>query len=843
MSLVRANLTYTWRTIMWLTSRGDNLSLHQGRLIFTGDLDYGMYSLISKLTEDNPRIWLEFTEKDCYDDISQGDKLAEACGTTLGSRLHALPYQYGMSILKSQLPALEPHVFVLTNAHFAPDFAKEFLTLQRAGHRVIVHFGKPIHSILNTLTEDARVVSSSELQLSYEEAYELVAKRLLPHEVEELLDESKGAHDLFVAALCKRLYLAPPLVSGPNGPKFLGEALSALNATQQLELLTTQKRWLEALELTVAYLPERTSEVLAEAGHVFHERGLHKRLWGLLSPLPDSLKEDERVLFWLLSAAFRLGDTTEIAPKVKEFLQHHEAPDLRAFYAGVLAPYDEALNEARRAYEAKPNAFTLYQLGAKTTSIAESVKLLEASVKLATDEGRGYEVVRNACVLTEKLILQGNYQSAASWGEWALSEFDRYELKDNLCRLNAVNAWAYARILCSELAGLEPLLAENIIHLEVAYPSLARLFRSTLGDYLIASDRPHEAVNHYEVNLANAPRYHVAAAIHDLTRGLIEVGRIDEALNVSKNAIHLLENESPVDAGDANLAYGMVLTLHHPNEAEEFLEKAHRHFSEVFIADRLVQTTLYLAFVKHKLGNTNEAKTLLSQCGEPLYNLSTTGLKLLSGPEDQFRDILSFVKGDAVALELRLLGAGEVWLNNEKLDVPPLWIEVLGVMCLKERPLSLEEMLSFLYGDGGNKDNLKANLSKMRRVFPISQHPYRLTLTYTTDIAQIQNLLAYGKVSEALKLYKGSVLPYSDAPFLRHIDEVLAETIRQATLQSQDSEALFSLLEYYEDDLELLETLSGVIKNSDPRSATVGARLKQLHKDYEVEDHHAMYVT
>jgi hypothetical protein len=166
---------------------------------------------------------------------------------------------------------------------------------------------------------------------------------------------------------------------------------------------------------------------------------------------------------------------------------------------------------------------------------------------------------------------------------------------------------------------------------------------------------------------------------------------------------------------------------------------------------------------------------------------------------------------------------------------------VLGVMCLKERPLSLEELLSFLYGDGGNKDNLKANLSKMRRVFPVSQHPYRLLLTYTTDIAQIQDLLAHGKVAEALRLYKGSVLTYSSAPFIRHIDEVLAETIRQATLQSQDSEALFSLLEHHEDDLELLETLSGVMKHGDPRGAVVEARLKQLHKEFEIEDHRAVF--
>lgn len=822
---------------MWLTSRGDTLAQHPGRIVLSCSLEHGVYSLISKLTEETPRIWLEFSESDCYDDLAQGDKLAEACASTLGSRLHALPYQYGMSVLKSSLPTLEPYVFVLTNAHFAPEFAREFLTLHRAGHHVIVHFGKPIASILNALPKDAKVFDECDLKLSLEEAYELVAKRLLPHEVEEMYEASKGAHDLFVVELCKRLGIPPPLVSGPNGPKFVGDVLSELDAAERLELLLSQKRWIEGLEFTVTHLPEKTSEVLAEAGHVFHERGLHKRLWGLLSPLPDKLKDDECVLYWLLNAAFRLGKEQELATVVKAYLQQHEAPELRALYAGVLAPFDEAFAQAQRAYDAKPNAFTLYQLGAKTLDTKSCVELLEASVKLATDEGRGYAIIRNASVLTQRLILLGRYEAASSWGQWSLEEFIKQDVKDNLRKLEILNAWAYARILCGEMAGLEPLLVENITHLEHAYPELARFFRSTLGDYLIAVGRPQEAIKHYQENFRTAPRYHVAAAIHDLTRGLIELGAINEAIELSKHAPHLLENESPYDAGDAHLSYGMALSFQDPNKAEEYLEIARQHFTKALTSQRLIQTVLYLAFVKHKLDKHSEVKVLLKEYGESLRELSESGLKLLSGPEDQFRDILMLVQNqDNVALELRLFGEGEVWLNNEKLTVPPLWTEILGVMCLKERPLGLEELLSFLYGDDGNKDNLKANLSKMRRVFPISQHPYQLSLTYSTDVAKIQTLLAKNKIGQALKLYKGSILPYSDSPFIRRIDEVLSEAVRQATLQSQDSEALFSLLEQDEDDLELLETLSSVIQESDPRSAVVGAKLKQLHKDFMITD-------
>jgi tetratricopeptide (TPR) repeat protein len=822
---------------MWLTSRGDSLIQHQGKLILSSSLEHGVYSLISKLTEETPRIWLEFSERDCYDDLAQGDKLAEACGNTLGSRLHALPYQYGMSVLKASLSTLEPHLFILTNAHFAPEFAKEFLTLHRAGHRVIAHFAKPIASIVNNLPSDAKVFSESDLKLTLEEAYELVGKRLLPHEVEEIHDTSQGAHDLFVLELCKRLKVPPPLISGPNGPRFLGDTFSELDAAERLNILIGQKRWIEGLEFTVNHLPGKTSEILSEAGHVFHERGLHKRLWSLLSPLPEELKDDEGILFWLLSAAFRLGHEQELATSVKTYLQKHEAPELRALYAGVLAPYDEALAQAQRAYDVKPSAFTLFQVGAKTPDTKKSIELLEASVKLATDEGRGYEIVRNACFLTERLILQGNYASAVSWGEWALAEFDKRNLKDNLCRLDILNAWAYARILCGELAGLEPILVEQLAHLDVAYPFLARNFRSTLGDYLLISGRPHEALIHYKHNFETAPRYQAAASTQNLIRGFIELGEFDEAYELSTHIPSLLEGESPSDAGDAYLSHGMALAFHDLTKADDYLDSARKSFTTIYTSYRLVQATLFLAFVKHSLGKLDEAKLLLKGCEIPLNTLSDTGLKLLAGPENRFREIFNLIQSqENVDLELRLFGEGEVWFKSEKLVVQPLWLEILAIMCYKERPIGLEELLSFLYGDDGNKDNLKANLSKMRKVFPISQHPYQLNLTYSTDVSKIQTLLAQGKTAEALKLYKGSILPYSNAPLIRRMDEVLSEAVRQAVLQSKDSEALFSLLEYDEEDLELLETLSGVMQQGDPRSAVVGAKLKQLHKDYRITE-------
>jgi hypothetical protein len=119
-------------------------------------------------------------------------------------------------------------------------------------------------------------------------------------------------------------------------------------------------RWAEALELAAQHSPSDVPEILKHAGHVYHERGQHRRLWRVLSRLPEALRQDETVLFWRLACAVRLGRESEIRAEVESHLAAHEAPELRALYAGTLASMERLLEEAERAYRAARTPHTAY---------------------------------------------------------------------------------------------------------------------------------------------------------------------------------------------------------------------------------------------------------------------------------------------------------------------------------------------------------------------------------------------------------------------------------------------------------------------------------------------------
>ena len=92
---------------------------------------------------------------------------------------------------------------------------------------------------------------------------------------------------------------------------------------------------MRAADVAVRHVPGRAVEVLLRAAPVFHEQGLHSHLWQLLESLPRPLQLRSDVLFWRLSAAARLNRSEQIKEEVQRHLSEHEAPELRALFAGI----------------------------------------------------------------------------------------------------------------------------------------------------------------------------------------------------------------------------------------------------------------------------------------------------------------------------------------------------------------------------------------------------------------------------------------------------------------------------------------------------------------------------
>ena len=135
-------------------------------------------------------------------------------------------------------------------------------------------------------------------------------------------------------------------------------------------------------------------------------------------------------------------------------------------------------------------------------------------------------------------------------------------------------------------------------------------------------------------------------------------------------------------------------------------------------------------------------------------------------------------------LEIHALGQPRVIFRGKQLQLPQRQIEILCLLALNARGLSLDAFHAALYGDAPvSSATLKAELSRLRHLLDgcIGSRPYRLQIPVWADFIEIWQLLRRKQSEHALSLYRGSLLPASASPELeewRHcIDAVMGQAL------------------------------------------------------------------
>ncbi len=819
---------------MWLDDHRSTLLRHNGPSVIVASSVYGGPHLIASLRQkEQPLVWIELAQSDRDDPVAQGNKLVGAVKQAFGSAFlpTALPFSHVVKFLEANLVWLGPLRLALTGADYGPELAERILQLGSSA-AVVVAFEQLPRDF--ELPPHGQVLDVQALRLSERQACELVNGRLEESETRTLLLETGGAYSSFLSVLHERLALPLPLRPSPDGPHLPPGYEIMVEPAKLLKVLAKSGRWIEALEIASAHLPHELPTVLRKAGHVFHEQGLHQRLWQLLYDLPEEVGKQELVLQWRLSAAARLGRIKEVTTVIEHHLRESEAPELRAMYAATLRSPEQRFTESKRAVQVSRSPLTLFQHGRLMPNLAKGAEVLHESVSLAEEKGHPYEVVRNAGTLAAQLIHLGRYREAVQWSDYALDFSERHQLSDGQRQLLLLNDRSYARLLLGDTAGLQQPLAEIEAQLEVAYPDLARLVCSTLGDYHLAVGKPEDALRYYRKNWETTPRHLMGKAALGMVRALIEAGELAAAEEIADRAWSLTSREAVTLQLPSRLAQGIVLSFTQPDQADTLLSSILESRSEHLPARYLAAASLYLARTTYAKGDIERTKNILADARPSLGELSVTGLRLLSGPQDAFRPVWQLLASETTPLDLRFLGNLEVRLHNKLLDIPPQWGEILAILAFESngRGVTLERLLADLFGDGGRANSVKATLSKMRRILPISRHPYQFRLPYTSDVKEIMDYLKKGKIREALALYRGPLLPFSDAPAIRQTREVLEEALRSAVLASGDAEDLLELAQASRDDLDLWEQAKRALDKENTPNFLVKAHINQIKKDW-----------
>lgn len=183
-------------------------------------------------------------------------------------------------------------------------------------------------------------------------------------------------------------------------------------------------------------------------------------------------------------------------------------------------------------------------------------------------------------------------------------------------------------------------------------------------------------------------------------------------------------------------------------------------------------------------------------------------------------------------VRLKVLGDAEVDVRGTPVHLSHRQIEILTILALRDG-VEREELQDLLYGERSVSANtLKAEISHLRRVLDggIESRPYRLALDVDADVSLVLDAIRHGDIEGAARAYRGSLLPFSESPFLtetrHHVDVAMREELlRQGTVAQ-----LLAFADHHPHDTAILDHALTVTPHDSPLRSDVLARLATEHR-------------
>jgi hypothetical protein len=190
--------------------------------------------------------------------------------------------------------------------------------------------------------------------------------------------------------------------------------------------------------------------------------------------------------------------------------------------------------------------------------------------------------------------------------------------------------------------------------------------------------------------------------------------------------------------------------------------------------------------------------------------------------------------------EIRLIGLGRsecvVSIGPRTLRLSPRHSEIMIILAACPAGLTGDELAYLLYPDDLISSTLRAELVRLRTLLGdqlLASRPYRLTCEVASDWAAVSAQLAVGDLGEALRLYRGPLLPRSEAPGVVELRGDLDRALRAAILASGQPEFLvrWAKSRWGADDLEIWQRLCAVLPAFSPLRPFAAATAAKLDAD------------
>ncbi|MGC0400436.1 hypothetical protein RKD27_003080 [Streptomyces sp. SAI-126] len=144
-------------------------------------------------------------------------------------------------------------------------------------------------------------------------------------------------------------------------------------------------------------------------------------------------------------------------------------------------------------------------------------------------------------------------------------------------------------------------------------------------------------------------------------------------------------------------------------------------------------------------------------------------------------------RDDRPPAQLSCLGTEKAVREGVPLLLRPRQLEILTLLALEPDGYTPERLREALYGDRAvTASTFKAEISHLRRALGggITTRRYTLTTPVSCDAVEVLRALEHGDADTALRLYRGPLLPRSEAPGIEEWRTHLEVAVREAVLAS-----------------------------------------------------------
>lgn len=776
---------------------------------------------------------VRYWANDVADDRNRGARLATAVRRALGSPLIAPATNtlQGIEILHRETQEIGPLRVVVGWLDYCEEIASGLLQTMSPPSRLLIIGSESVADA--TILQTCNYLDSAELMMREPESVYAARGLLPPDEAVSLMKLVDGEYGTFLEELSARTHSADVSseleVGAIHTPPH-----DALDSSDYCRTLIARGKWAEALEHACDYCPELVPEVIEMGGHQLANLGAFDYLSTLLHRLPLKVRRHPKTAYWMLAAAIATNRVKQFGPLPEFSLGVHEAPEMWAALA-VQRPSAGMVSETRAAVEAsyspvtmRAHAFALFYEGEQDAA----VHLFRSAMRKAEQSNADHLVIACAQDISNLETALGRYSNGVGWAKWALIEYHRRGLNEELRRQPAVAGVVYSSILLGELDTV-PDLIESI------GPYISRLgvptyegVVSTIGDWEFINERFGAALIHYE-------RVHDSAAVDqsafnslDLIRCLVASGNETRALEIATQVHTVSQSSSRQERALADLGLAMATHRADPRLSAELLLKSIESLGETCFLVLQAQAAIWLALLRLRSGDINGTREALRLGRSGLAELGSSGWKLLSGMDPSYERLRSIWLSGASTTEIALLGRRSLRKDGITTDIPLRFAEIIALLAANPNGLKGQRLQSMLFGDGGTEANVKAALSKLRRLVPITPSPYRLPDSTQIDFQDLLASINAGEMQRALTLYKGPLLPESEAPGVVELRSIIDESLRLAVLDSGDPELLIQLATTMSDDLELWEAARLRLPGGDNRRPLISARIRRIHANW-----------